>query len=124
MLNLTDYKKTEYKSYITIENKWRRQIHTALRLGGVNDFKLIRYSHDLDEELKSKFEFDSDVVGDRKRLYSLLILNYSKNDALEIIEKALKDEDAAYKMQSEDAANMKRFQEEMRSLEYETTQTE
>ena len=124
MLNLTDYKKTEYKSYITIENKWRRQLHTALRLGGANDFELIRYSHDLDKEIKSKFEFDSDVVGDRKRLYSLLILNYSKNDALEIIEKALKDEDAAYKMQNEDAANIKRFQEEMRSLEYESTQTE
>lgn len=88
MLNISEYRKTEEKSYITITRDMCKYIRKALDAVRESDYRIVIYSEKLDSELKNKFCEGAD------RRNALFISNFVAEDAIRLLNAAIKDADA------------------------------
>ena len=87
MLNISEYRKIEEKSYITITRDMCKYIQMAFDAVGETDYRIVKYSEKLDSELKNKFCKGAD------RRNALFISNFSVEDAKKIIRASMADAD-------------------------------
>lgn len=88
MLNISEYRKIEEKSYITITRYMCKYIRNALDAVGETDYRIVNYSEQLDDDLKNMFCEGAD------RRNALFISNFVAEDATRLIKAAVADVDA------------------------------
>lgn len=103
MVDFSKYNKINEKTALTFDRACAKYLRFVLKASGIDDCEVVTYSDSLDAETKELFVEGAD------RRNAVFVSNYSLDDAEEILNFAVKDEDANAYVNDRGVLNDKRI---------------